>query len=181
MSTAVMPIVTDDYAVSETRKYKTHVLPRLEEIYNWLVEGYTDYSICKSLGLCHQTWIDYKKTQVELMEVYTRVRTERCVLVMNSMYSKANGIKEEVRKAKVLNDGTIIEYTEEQYVPPSENAADLYLRNNSDEYKSAKADTGGLTLIQNNINLPQLQDQLKQIEDELKKLDAIDTTAVDIE
>ena len=118
---------------------------------------------------------------MEIIEVYTRARTERNALVMGAMFSKAKGINVPVNKAKVLNSGEIIEYQEEQYIPPDVNAADLYLRNNSDEYKSAKADTGGLTLIQNNINLPQLQDQLKQIEDELKKLDVIDGTAVEIE
>jgi hypothetical protein len=100
---------------------------------------------------------------------------------MNAMFSKASGEKVAINKAKVLNNGEIIEYSEEQYIPPDVNAADLYLRNNSDEYKSAKADTGGLTLIQNNIHLPQLQEQLKAIDDELKKLDVIDTTAVEVE
>jgi hypothetical protein len=95
------------------------------------------------------------------------------------MFKKAAGEKVRVEKAKVLNNGEIIEYTEEQYIPPDVNAADLYLRNNSDEYKNAKAEIGGLTLIQNNINLPQLQEQLKQIEDELKRLDDIDVTEVE--
>jgi hypothetical protein len=61
------------------------------------------------------------------------------------------------------------------------NAADLYLRNNSDEYKSAKADTGGLTLIQNNYQLPELQAQMQALDDKLRELDAIETTAVEVE
>lgn len=176
---SITPIVTDNYASSVTRKYKTHVLPRLEEIYNWLCSGYTDYSICANLGLSRQTWVDYKKTQVELIDAYTRARTERNALVMNSMFKKAAGEKIKIEKVKILNNGDKIEYTEEQYIPPDVNAADLYLRNNSDEYKSAKADTSGLTLIQNNYQLPQLQEQLKQIDEELKKLDAIDMTEVE--
>ena len=100
---------------------------------------------------------------------------------MGSMFSKAKGIKEPINKVKVLNNGDIIEYTEETYIPPDVNAADLYLRNNSDEYKSAKADTSGLTLIQNNYQLPQLQEQLKQIDDQLKLLDAIETTYTEAE
>jgi hypothetical protein len=162
-------------------KYYTHVLPRLEEVYKWLCEGMTEYSIAEQLGIRPGTLIEYKKEYSELIEVYTRARTERNCLVMNAMFSKAKGEKVELNKVKVLNNGSYVEYTEEQYIPPDVNAADLYLRNNSDEYKSARADTGGLTLIQNNINLPQLRDQIKEIEDELKKLDAIDTTAVEIE
>lgn len=178
---SITPIVTENYATSDTRKYKTHVLPRLEEIYNWLCSGYTDYSICANLGLCRQTWIDYKKSQVELIDVYTRARTERNALVMSSMFKKASGEKIAIKKVKVLNNGEKVDYTEEQYIPPDVNAADLYLRNNSDEYKSAKADTGGLSLIQNNYQLPEIQAQIKALEEELKKLDAIDTTYTEVE
>jgi hypothetical protein len=96
---------------------------------------------------------------------------------MNAMFSKAKGEKVKINKVKVLNNGDTIEYTEEQYVPPDVNAADLYLRNNSDEYKSAKADIGAVTLIQNNLQLPEIQAQIKALEAELKALDAIDTTA----
>ena len=173
------------YAEGNTKivgsKYYTHVLPRLEEVYKWLCEGMTEYSIAEELGIGHNTLIEYKKEHSEIIEVYTRARTERNALVMGAMFSKATGEKVAVNKAKVLNSGEIIEYTEEQYIPPDVNAADLYLRNNSDDYKSTKADTGNLTLIQNNIHLPQLQEQLQQIEDELKKLDVIDSTAIEIE
>jgi len=159
-----------------TYKYDTHVKPRLKDIYTWVKSGYTDYSIADSLDICHESLIKYKAEIVELSSVFTRARAERNNLVMGAMYSRAKGIKQEVNKVKVLNSGDIIEYTEETYIPPDVNAADLYLRNNSDDYKSAKADTGGLTLIQNNIHLPQLQEQLRQIDDQLKLLDAIETT-----
>lgn len=176
----------DSVAVKENTKivgskYYTHVLPRLEEVYKWLCEGMTEYSIAEQLGICHNSLIEYKKEHNEIIEVYTRARGQRNALVMNSMFSKACGEKVSVIKQKVAAGGEIVELKEEQYIPPDVNAADLYLRNNSDEYKSAKADTGGLTLIQNNINLPQLQDQLKQIEDELKKLDIIDSTFEEVE
>ena len=164
-----------------TYKYDSHVKPRLNDIYEWVKNGYTDYSIADTLGISHDSLIKYKAEISELSSVFTRARTERNALVMGAMFSKATGEKVAVNKAKVLNSGEIIEYTEEQYIPPDVNAADLYLRNNSDEYKSAKADTGNLTLIQNNIHLPQLQEQLQQIEDELKKLDVIDSTAIEIE
>ena len=177
----------DSIATKETdtrivgSKYYTHVLPRLEEVYKWLCEGMTEYSIADELGICHGTLIEYKKEYSEIIQVYTRARTSRNALVMNSMYSKATGLKASVCKAKVLNSGEIINYTEEQYIPPDVNAADLYLRNNSDEYKSAKADTSGVTLIQNNYQLPQLQQQLLDIDAELKRLEIIDTTMTDIE
>ena len=176
----------DSVATKETdtrivgSKYYTHVLPRLEEVYKWLCEGMTEYSIADELGISHGRLIEYKKRHVEIIEIYTRARTERNALVMGAMFSKAKGEKVAISKAKVLNNGEIIEYQEEQYIPPDVNAADLYLRNNSDEYKSAKADTSGVTLIQNNYQLPQLQQQLLDIDAELKRLEIIDTTSTDI-
>ncbi len=188
---SIMPIVTDNYATSVTRKYKTHVLPRLDDIYNWLCDGYTDYSIAENLGICHDTLIQYKKSQTELIEVFTRARTHRNNLVMNAQFGKAIGIDKTVPKAfkikEVEYDGTgkkisekeRLEYGEDHlYIPPDVNAADLYLRNNSDEYKNAKAEVGGITLIQNNYQLPQLLEQLQRIDEELKRLEDIDTTAV---
>lgn len=178
MSTAVAPLAERN--IVSRSKYGKEILPRIEEIYKWLCEGMTEYSIADQLGIGHNTLIEYKKIHPEMIEVYTRARTQRNALVMNSMYSRATGLKVAVIKQKVVAGGDVVDIKEETYIPPDVNAADLYLRNNSDEYKSAKADTGGLTLIQNNINLPQLQDQLKEIEDQLKMLDVIDSTATDI-
>ena len=161
-------------------KYYTHVLPRLEEVYKWLCEGMTEYSIADELGISHGRLIEYKKEHSEIIEVYTRARTERNSLVMNKMFSKACGDKASVEQEKLDKYGNVVVLKSEIYTPPDVNAADLYLRNNSDDYKSAKADSGGLTLIQNNYQLPQLQAQLQEIDDQLKQLEIIDTTSADI-
>jgi prefoldin subunit 5 len=100
---------------------------------------------------------------------------------MNKMFSKACGDIATVKQEKLDKNGEKVTLKSEIYTPPDVNAADLYLRNNSDEYKSARADAGGLTLIQNNFQLPQLQEQLQQIDAELKKLDVIDSTATEVE
>jgi hypothetical protein len=171
MNTA--PIVTENYAVSDTRKYKTHVLPRLDEIEEWIKEGYTDYSIADSLGICHASLIEYKKSQIELIETYRRARTEYNRLTYNSIHKKANGMKVQIKKQKVLNDGSVVEYTEEQYIPPDVNAADLDLRNHDEDYKSAKSEPGNLTLIQNNFQLPQLEAKLQQIAEKRKQLENV--------
>lgn len=194
MEVAIMPIVTSDNKVGRPLKYETHVLPRIKEVYEWLCNGYTDYSICDNLGISHQTWIDYKKTQVELIEAYTRARTHKNSLVMNAQFSKAVGIDKTVPKAfkikeieydekgKKISEKERLEYGEEHvYIPPDVNAADLYLRNNSDDYKSARADTGAITLNINNTQLPELQAQLKAIDDKLKELDAIEVECREIE
>jgi hypothetical protein len=166
----IKAIETDKTIVGS--KYYTHVLPRLEEVYKWLCEGMTEYSIADELGISHGTLIEYKKEYSEIIQVYTRARTQRNSLVMNRMFSRACGEKVAVIKQKMDRDGEIIDLKEEQYIPPDVNAADLYLRNNSEDYKSAKSEPGNLTLIQNNFQLPQISQQIKLLEEELKKLDS---------
>ena len=186
----VMPIVTEDYTLSDTRKYKTHVLPRLKEIFEWVRDGYTDYSIADSLGICHATLIEYKKTQTKLIETYIRARTSRNTLVMNAQFERAKGIKETIKKAfkvkevlytdgKRTSETEHIEYGDEFiYVPPDVNAADLYLRNNDPEYKGAK-DVGSLTLIQHNYQLSDARAEIAKLLQEYKQLESIE--AVDVQ
>jgi prefoldin subunit 5 len=152
----------------------------MAEIEQWLKDGYTDYSIADNLGICHNTLIEYKRTQSEIIEAYTRARTHRNALVMHKMYKAATTETVALKKQKVGKDGSTVDIIEEIYVGPDVNAADLYLRNNSEDYKSAKADTSGLTLIQNNYQLPQIQQQIQQLEQELKKLETIETVALEV-
>jgi hypothetical protein len=159
-------------------KYFTHVLPRLEEIYKWLCEGMTEYSIADELDIGHNTFIDYKKKYPEIIEVFTRARAQRNALVMNSMFKKSNGETVQIKKAKVLNDGSIVDYKEEQYIPPDVNAADLYLRNNDPDYKGPKA----VEITNNTNNNFQLEDwktKREQILAEIRKLET--QSAVDVE
>jgi uncharacterized protein (DUF433 family) len=165
-------------------KYETHIAPRMDEILEWLRQGATDYSIADSLGIHQSTWIRYKDNYSNLASLYTRARTERNRLVMNAQYEKAKGIKETIKKGfkvkeviyeagKKVTEREKIEYADEMvYVPPDTNAADLYLRNNDPEYKSAKSES--VTLIQNNFQLPQLQAEIQKLEQELKSLETIE-------
>lgn len=165
---------------TRTYKYDSHVKPRLNEIYRWVKEGYTDYSIADSLGISPTTLIEYKKNYVEMIEVFTRARRERNNLVMNSMFKRANGEVLELNRFKVLGKGDIIPYTEEQYIPPDVNAADLYLRNNDPEYKSARTDPGGLTLIQNNFQLPEAKAEIARLLQEYKQLETLSAVEVQV-
>jgi hypothetical protein len=155
--------------------YITKVQPFLLEILNWIKEGNTEYSIANKLDICQETFIKYKKEVLELSNVYICACNERNNLIMNSMYKKASGITKEVKKAKVLNTGEVIEYQEEVYIPPDVQAADLYLRNNSDSYKQAKQEQV-LNINNNNFQLPQMQAEILKLEAELKKLEALEVT-----
>ena len=154
-------------------KYESHVKPRLEEIYKWLVNGYTDYSIADNLGICHESLIKYKDEHLELSSVYARARLERNKLVMNKMFQRATGEKVSLLKQKATKDGQIVDLVEEQYIPPDVQAADLFLRNNDPEYRSAKMDLNSLTLVQNNYNLDDLEAKRLEVLKELKRLESV--------
>ena len=153
-------------------KYETHVKPYLTEIFEWLKQGYTDISICDQLGISQDSWIKYREEHSELSELYTRARTERNRLVMNKMFQRACGEKVTLLKQKATKDGEIVDLVEEQYIPPDVNAADLFLRNNDPEYRSAKMDLNSLTLVQHNYNLDELEAKRLEILKELKRLES---------
>jgi hypothetical protein len=170
--------INSESKVGRPCKYKSHVRPYLDKIYQWLKEGYTDYSIADNLGIAKCTLIKYKEQFTELTDLYTRARTERNRLVMNKMFQKACGEKVTLLKQKATKDGDIVDLVEEQYIPPDVNAADLFLRNNDPEYKSAKSIeiTNNTT---NNYQLEDLEAKRKQILDEIKKAELLQ--AVDVE
>jgi hypothetical protein len=185
-------IVKEDSKVGRPCKYESHVEPRLNEIYEWVKEGYTDYSIADQLGIARQTLIEYKERYINLTDIYARARKERNNLVMNSMYSKAVGIEKTVPKALKVKE---IKYNEEGkktaeierltyadeyiYVPPDVNAADLFLRNNDPDYKGAKsAETGQNITV--NFQLSEARQKVEQLLTEREKLKAIDITGLEV-
>ena len=169
-------------------KYETHVEPYLDKIYQWLKDGYTDYSIAEQLGIHQNTWMRYKDNYSILGDLYTRARTSRNCLVMNSMYGKAVGIEKSVPKAFKIKEVTYddkgkksseierLEYAKEYiYVPPDVNAADLFLRNNDPEYKSAKSTQIGDIMV-NNFQLGDWEAKRQEYLQEIKKLETIGTS-----
>jgi hypothetical protein len=151
-------------------KYESYVEPYLDKIYEWLKQGYTDYSIAEQLGIHESTWIRYKEKYDNLTSLYTRARTERNRLVMNKMYERATGYKHKDLFIAQYQ-GQIVEKEIEKYYPPDVNAADLFLRNNDPEYKSAKSE--GITINNNTFQLPQIAQQIQLLKAELDSIDAV--------
>ena len=121
-------------------KYESHVQPRLNDIYKWVKDGMTDYSIAESLGIAAYTFIKYKKIYSDLIDTYTRAHMERNCVVVNSVFKKAQGHKATLRKQKVLADGSVIDFQEEQYIPPDTDAAKFWLTNRDPEAWRDKVD-----------------------------------------
>jgi hypothetical protein len=102
---------------------------------------------------------------------------------MNKMFQRATGEKVTLLKQKATKDGEIVDLVEEQYIPPDVNAADLFLRNNDPEYKSAKADISGQNITVN-FHLDDWEQKRREILAEIKRLElqsAVDVEAIPVE
>lgn len=175
---SIRPAITPDLPIGRPCKYETHVQPRLDEVYMWLCNGMTDYSIADSLGVSHETLIEYKKRELELIEIYSRARTQRNFTVVNAMYGKASGGIVTVKQQKMSKDGAVIALQSEIYTPPDVNAADLYLRNNMPGYVQARQE--GSSSVHVTVQLPQIQAEIDKLmtsrqtlEAELARIDAL--------
>lgn len=177
-SSNIVEVKKKEKKVGRDSKYPLLVEPRLDEILEWLKEGYTDYSIAEQLGIHPTTFIKYKEENPNLSVLYTRAQEERNSLVMNKMFSKSCGMVGTAYQEKLTKDGEKVTLKSQIYVPPDVNAADLYLRNNDPDYKSAKSiEIGGSTTI--NFNVAELQSKRDELLSELQKLNVIDVKQIE--
>jgi len=172
-------ITQETDSVGRPCKYESHIQPFLKDIKKWIEEGYTDYSIADSLGIHYNTFSRYKGIFKELSDLYTRTQVKNDKLVFNAMLRKATGIKEKIKKQKVLNDGSVIEFEEEVYIPPCHNAADVYERNHNPEYRGAKQEITNTHNINVSMSLEDIDAQIKRLDAALNR-DAIEGEIIEI-
>lgn len=118
-------------------KYDTHVLPRLSEIKDWIIEGYTNEEISEKLGINPDTWYRYLREKEVLSEFVALGRSVLNAKVENSLYRLCTGYEYEEIKTVVEEDKngkkrTRIEKTK-KYQPPSSQAISFWLRNRAPE------------------------------------------------
>lgn len=159
-------------------KYETHVQPFLDDILIWLRDGMNEYSICDKLGISKETWISYKDTHLDLSDLYKRACEERNCLVANAVFNGSLGHKAVIKKQKVLQSGTVVDFEEEEYIAPDMNAAKFWLTNRDSENWQDKGQKD--TSISVNFQLPELQQQRNNLLSEIEKLKAIDMTEVEV-
>ncbi len=150
-------------------KFTQLARPRFKEIIQWIAEGQTDYSIAQKIGVHYNTFSSWKTEYNELADLYARAQDARNCLTMNSAFKRANGIRVHLKKQKVLTDGSVKDYIEEQYYPPDVPAMDLYFRNNMPDYKGPK-DAGTIQITQNNFQLPEAKAKVADMLQEYKGL-----------
>ena len=160
----------DSRKVGRPCKYESHVKPYLDDIYDWISQGMTEKSIYGKLSISHQAWIEYKDKYTELAETITRARQAAGQLLLNKQFAAGCGQKVTVRRQKPLKDGTIVEFEEEQYIPPNVQAAEFWARHMMPDYVPPKqADT--TKNINVNFQLADWEQQRREILAEIKRLE----------
>jgi len=110
-------------------KYESHVEPKLLLIEAWTRDGMILEGVAEKLGVGLSTLCDYQTKYPELAEALKKGREVADVTVENALYEKALPKKIVLNKQKVLNDGEVIDYQEEVYVPGDVTAQIFWLKN----------------------------------------------------
>lgn len=124
-------------------KYETVILPRFEEIKEWVSDGLTDKEIIAKLGISKSTWYKHKADFVEFSDTIVDCRKPKVDELEQTMFKLANGYTVRLRKAmKVRVEGggeTVEEYMEDVHVPPNFNALRFLLVNWTEDYANDPA------------------------------------------
>ena len=165
--------------VGRPELYPIVVQPRLDDIYEWVSQGCTEKSICKTLGIHHSTWIRYKDENKELSETITRARSAAGELLLNKQFAAACGQTVTLNKQKVTKDGDILDITEDIYVAPNVNAAEFWSRHLMPGYIPPKQVDPGQNITVN-FQLPEAKAKVEQLLTERQKAKAIDITGLEV-
>lgn len=125
-------------------KYEKYVEPKLSLIADYIKQGLTDEQIAVKLGIAYSTLRVYLKQYPALSAVFLKEKRTRDVDVEDSLYKRALGhfvplIKHVKVKRKEYDPTTnkvvkeyeeLVEYEEQEYIPPDTGAAIFVLINN---------------------------------------------------
>lgn len=102
--------------------------------------GFTLEQIAFAIGVSKQslytTSEEWEQFRAQLNAIKWAKKRDEINDVKKALAKTSTGFKVRLKKERVMSDGSIIQYTEEQYVKPSPQAQEFYLTNNApDEYK----------------------------------------------
>ena len=126
-----------------TGKYQRWQTPEgLGRIEAWCREGLTDEELAKAMGIATSTLYVWMGKYPEISEAATRGRAGAREQILNSLYRKATGfsvmVKVPMRRRTLDGDDKIEIVEKEEYFPPDERAARLWL--NADERRRLRDD-----------------------------------------
>lgn len=123
-------------------KWNTDILPRLNDIKEWLVQGETVRGICKKLDISPDYWYNCIKRHEALSELVVMGRSVICNEVEKSLLKLCTGYEYEELKTTVEEDKNGKKRTKiekiKRHQPPSAQAISFFLRNRMPEEWSDK-------------------------------------------
>ncbi len=129
--------------MARPNKYNDVILPRINEVKQWISEGLTDREIVANLGISESTWFKYKQKVSEFSETIKECRKPKVKELENTMFRLANGYSVSVKKVMKVrkSDGSeaLEEYEETVHVPPNFNACRFLLTNWNNDYSNDPA------------------------------------------
>jgi len=161
--------------VAKTNKYITLVEPRLQDILQWLKQGMNEYSIAEKLGICNDTWIEYRGKYPVLSKLYTQAQDSRNCLVVNAVLKRSLGYDYD----ETTTDRGEVTKTVTKHVPGDVNAQKFYLinRDPANWQPENRLESSNITI--NNYQLPELETKRQQILAEIQRLEL--NAAIDVE
>ena len=88
-------------------KYETHVLPNLEKIKRWIINKNTDEFIADNHLIGYSTWMLYKATKKEILEILEEAPKTRASIIEDirqSQIERAKGFEYEESKTIIVTD-----------------------------------------------------------------------------
>ena len=137
--------------VAGSTKYEKCVLPQLQSVKSWILEGLGDEQIAQRLGISSRTLNKYKEEHEELATIMTFSREEVLADVEKALLKKAKGYT--YIETKTVDKGDKVEITTtEKEMPPDLSAISFLLKNYcpekwSDKPTAVKEQNGGGVVI----------------------------------
>lgn len=108
-------------------KYYTHVLPRFEEIKEWLELGATQEEICDQLGVNPKVFCKYKNEHKELNDLVKNSRRRPVQEIKAALFKRAKGFYYD-ETTTVMSDKGIQTTTYHKYSVPDPASAMILLK-----------------------------------------------------
>lgn len=119
--------------------YDEIIVPRMEEIKEWISQGKTDKYCAERLGISARTFSKHKNSFSSFSSTIKKAREPRVEEIEDSMFKHAVGFTKKVRKAMKLKEiktngvqrveqERIAYYEDEIYIPPDTAAAIFLLK-----------------------------------------------------
>lgn len=129
-------------------------------IQGWARDGLTNQDIAHNCGVTPKTLYAWINAWPEIEEALRLGKVPSDRKVESSLFKRANGYTEVIRKTKVTNQGDIIPYTEEVHYPPDTTAAIFWLKNRKPEDWRDKQEVEHTGTVDNpiKINITKVKD-----------------------